>query len=159
MRKKQLVYLFLAPLLLTACGSSKKATTAGSSKDATYRHLFYTGEHRLLDNNTYQLDSISEDDSYGYTMQNPVMVGGEYESGALNEKRFLNSLLGPNGETITFNRLGSCCHFLSPNGFMGGGLLDRYEVKIDGTGKSVILYINMYDRGVLKAPKGFTIKR
>ena len=71
----------------------------------------------------------------------------------------MNALRGPKGEKITYDRKGSCCHFETSNGFMGGGLLDRYEVKIDGSSKIYILYVNMYDPGPLKAPMGFDFVR
>jgi hypothetical protein len=158
--------LLLAPallviLVLNSCGSSRKTTTTNAkakSGTATYQHLFYTGAHKFLDENTFKLDSVSTDETYAFTIQNPVLVGGENNSGVKNEQRFLNALLGPNGEAVTYNRLGSCCVFDSPNGFLGGGLLDKYEVKIEGHEKPFIIYINMYDKGILRAPKGFTFR-
>jgi hypothetical protein len=152
-------------LLLSSCSSSKKAAHSNSINNkttntkATYGHLFFTGERFFISDNAYRLDSISSDETYGYSVKNPIMVGKEGESGPVNERRFLNALLGPNGEEVTYNRLGSCCMFESPNGFMGGGMMDKYEVTYSGLEKPVILYINMYDPGVLKAPKGFTFKR
>lgn len=150
-----------AVLVLSSCGSGRKTTgsnTKAQSEAATYKHLFYSGTHKLLDANTFKLDSVSTDETYAFTIQNPVLVGGENNSGVKNEQRFLNALLGPNGEDVTYNRLGSCCIFNSPNGFLGGGLLDKYEVKIAGQEKPYIIYINMYDKGILKAPKGFTFR-
>ncbi len=136
-------------VLFLSCGSSKKNTSnpaAGGSTQAI-----------LLDDNVFKLIAVSDDNTYGYTQENPVKVGGAGDSeGPLNERRFLNALLGPGGEKITFERQGSCCPFKTRNVFMGSGLLDRYEVKYTGLEKPLILYINMYDAGVLKAPKGFT---
>lgn len=161
MKKSLFPFIFL--LILTACGGpSKKAMRSlnaqRSSGKATYGHLFYDGYHPLLDEITFRLDSISADESYGYTQANPIMVSGATESGAYNQRRFLNALLGPDGEAVTYTRRGSCCPFNSPNGFMGGGLLDMYEVTIAGQSKPVVLYLNLYDKGILRAPKGFTFK-
>lgn len=157
---------FLLPVLtiLAACGGPSKKTMRSLNAQrnggkATYAHLFYDGYHQLLDEVTFRLDSVSTDDSFGYTQANPIMVGGGTESGAYNQRRFLNALLGPDGEAITHSRRGSCCPFNSPNGFMGGGLLDMYEVTIAGQSKPVVLYVNMYDKGILRAPKGFTFKK
>ncbi len=163
MKKIVLFSAIILSIVLGSCSSSKKAGGAGpgsiaASKEATYKQFIYTGKHRLLDDNTFRLDSISVDETYGYTSENPVMVGGEIENGAKNERRFLNALLGSHGESVSYNRTGSCCRFNSPGGFMGGGLLDRYEVKIEGTATTVIIYINMYDKGILRAPKGFTFR-
>jgi hypothetical protein len=157
------ICLCLALAVLAACGGpSKKAmhslNVQKNAGKATYAHLFYNGYHPLLDEVTFKLDSTSVDDSYGYTQANPVMVSGATESGAYNQRRFLNALLGPAGETVTYTRRGSCCPFNSPNGFMNGGLLDLYEVTIAGQSKPVVLYLNLYDKGILRAPKGFTFK-
>lgn len=140
---------FLALALLSACGSSKKSGSSSSSSKT-----------EMLDENSFKLTAISDDTTYGYTAQNPVKVGGiKNSSGPLNERRFLNALLGPAGQQITYERRGSCCAFKSPNGMMGMGLLDIYEVKYDGLDKPLIIYINMYDRGQMKAPKGFTYRK
>ena len=69
------------------------------------------------------------------------------------------SSAGPNGEESSYVRVGSCCPFNTPNGLMGGGLLDRYEIKWSGQTAPVYLYLNMYDKDELKAPVGFTIKK
>jgi hypothetical protein len=150
--KNNLIPAFLLLVLLGSCSSGKKTSSSGSSSSRK--------QSEMLDENSFRLTAISDDDSYGYTEKNPVKVGGvKNNSGPLNERRFLNALLGPGGETLTYNRQGSCCPFKSRNGLMGSGLLDKYEVKYDGLEKPLIIYINMYDAGELKAPKGFTFKQ
>jgi hypothetical protein len=152
---RKILLAFLLPAILSAgCGSTSKSTSASGQ---TYKK----SQAELLDHNTFVLTAISEDDSYGYTEKNPVMVGGVNSSeGPLNERRFLNALLGPDGQKVTYHRTGSCCPFKSPNGmFNNGALLDRYEVTYDGLSKPVFIYINMYDFGLLVAPKGFTIRK
>jgi hypothetical protein len=152
-------------LVLVSCSSTKKTGSTSSSSGSKsgsgkYAHLFYKGKHQLLNDNTFRLDSITSDETYGYSMENPIMVGGDWDNAVKNERRFLNALLGPNGEEVTYARLGSCCHFVTPNGVIGnGGLLDKYELKIEGSATPVVLYVNMYDKGVLKAPKGFTFRK
>ena len=101
--------------------------------------------------------SVSTDETYGYTEKNPIKVGG-FENGPANERSYLNSLTGPNGEPVQFNRTGSCCHFKSGNSPFGMGMLDMYQVTYQGKNDTVLLYINMYDKGKLKAPKGFIMK-
>lgn len=115
----------------------------------------------LKDNQTFDLLEISDDSSYGYSEKNPVQVGGvDKQSGPLNQRRFLNALAGPNGEEVTYFRSGSCCPIKSKNDPLGFGqvLLDNYKVTYEGSKDTVSIYINMYDYGALKAPKGFTIK-
>lgn len=159
---------FFTAFILFSCSSTKKTpatpsgsnATSGKSGSGTYAHLFYKGKHPLLNDNTYKLDSISIDETYGYTQDNPIMVGSDWDNAVKNERRFLNALLGPNGEAVTYARLGSCCHFSTPNGVINNaGLLDQYEMKIEGAAKPVVLYVNMYDNGILRAPKGFTYRK
>lgn len=94
---------------------------------------------------------------YGYNQKNPIKVGG-VSDGPMNEINYLNSLSGPNGERIWFNRSGSCCQFETKNSPFGAGMLDRYRVTYEGKKDTVILYINMYDKATLKAPQGFKFK-
>ena len=149
-------------LAVGACSSSKKATSdsAASSKSDTYPNLVASYDYEKLDANTFRLTTASPDSTYGYTPENPIHVGGALQQqGPSNQRRYLNALLGPNGESITYYRKGSCCAFNTKNGFMGGGLLDRYEVTWENNATPYILYINMYDAGELKAPKGFTFRQ
>ena len=113
----------------------------------------------MLDNNTYKLTSIATDETYGYCEKNAIKVGGSRKNGAASERKFLNALFGPNGETITYVRRGSCCMLKSPDGINGLALLDVYEVSYSGPEKPILLYINMYDSEALQAPKGFTFKQ
>lgn len=137
--------------LLLACGNSKEISEEKEKRTVAWP---------LLNETTFNLSQISTDETYGYTEKNPIMVGGTKDSqGPLNERRFLNALAGPNGEYISYNRKGSCCQFKTENGFMGSGLLDMYEVTWKNQREPVILYINMYDAGDLKAPVGFTIAK
>ena len=108
-----------------------------------------------------RVTSISDNSDYGVTEKEAIKVGvGAQDKRVANEYTYLGQLAGPNGENISFNRTGSCCAFETPNGMMGGGLLDRYEVTWKGQKEPVYIYINMYDppKEDLKAPKGFTIK-
>jgi hypothetical protein len=91
---------------------------------------------------------------YGYSQKDPIKVGG-FSEGPKNERNYLNSLSGPNGERIWFNRSGSCCQFETKNSPYGGGMLDVYKVTYEGKKDTVTLYLNMYDKATLKAPKGF----
>jgi len=114
----------------------------------------------LRDNNTFLIREISKDKTYGVSPKNPVEVGGAKDSkGPLNERRYLNALTGPNGETISYYRAGSCCPVKSENGFMGMAMLDNYRVTWEGSKDTISIYINMYDSGKLKAPYGFGLKK
>ncbi|HET7464115.1 MAG TPA: hypothetical protein VFJ82_22855 [Longimicrobium sp.] len=117
---------------------------------------------RLLDSLTAAqhttADSLAAAGALGYATSNAIRVGGGEERGVQNEHAYLDALRGPAGETVTYERLGSCCQFQTPNG-MGGkeGVLDAYEVTYPGLAHPVTLYINMYDPPRdAELPHGFT---
>lgn len=166
--KHAFALLLAASLMAMACSSSKKTqssstntsnnTDAGSGSGAKKldRSDIYYG---MLDANTFELTGISDDTTYGYTSQNAIKVGRPGDSGPTNERRYLNALLGPNGEAISYVRRGSCCGVKSEYGLMGWAMIDIYIIKYDGLQEPITLYLNMYDPGDLKAPKGFTFKK
>ena len=137
-------------LTLTGCASHNSTT---SQKGHTR-----TKDVVLLDDTAYFLTEEATEKTYAYKDSNPVKVGGANESsGPKNERRFLNGLLGPNGEEISYYRAGSCCPFKTPNASFGNtGLLDHYKVTWVGSSDTLDIYINMYDKGDLKIPFGFT---
>ncbi|WP_227871626.1 2-dehydro-3-deoxyphosphooctonate aldolase [Flavobacterium kingsejongi] len=114
----------------------------------------------LLDKETYKLTDFSKNEKYAYDEDYPVNVGfGKLADGPLNERRFLNALAGPKGEKITYTRIGSCCPFPSNKSELGGGLIDQYEIVWEGQTKPVTLYLNMYEKGKVEVPVGFTLKK
>ena len=99
---------------------------------------------------------LSEDKAYGYSESNPIKVG-RLHGGPRDSRMFLSALRGPEGQGVTFKRLGSCCFFDTPNGLIGGkGMLDKYELSYQGLKAPIILYINMYDFEQPKVPVGFS---
>ncbi|MDF2379558.1 MAG: hypothetical protein P1V18_05075 [Candidatus Gracilibacteria bacterium] len=101
----------------------------------------------------------------GYTAEDPIITGnGISKDGPGLSYTFLDTLVGPNGEEITWKRIQPCCKFETPSGLEGTdgktyGLLDRYEVTYEGLSEPVILFVNMYDVGNPKAPEGFTLNK
>lgn len=115
----------------------------------------------LLDEETFYIKDTTFDRTYGYKQFNPVRVANDRKaSGPKNERRYLNALLGPNNEEIFYERLGSCCAFRTPNAPIENmGLLDRYQIYWKGCKDTLIVYINMYDKGSMKIPYGLKAKK
>ena len=114
---------------MSSCATSKKSVRKG---EANVRY-------ELLDARTFKITKFARDKTYGYTEDNPIKVGGGME-GPLNEQRFLNALAGPNGEKVSYKRQGSCCPFKTPNAVFGdSGMLDMYEISIEGMSQKIIL--------------------
>ncbi|XOV67509.1 MAG: 2-dehydro-3-deoxyphosphooctonate aldolase [Fluviicola sp.] len=144
---KFLSLLLIASLfVLSGCASTKNGSASMNPK-------------KMKGSGPIHLSKKASDATYGYTSKNPICVGGvENQEGPAMQRKFLNQLAGPNGEEITYSRASSCCNFKTPRGFMGGGLLDIYEIKYDGSEGVIELYINMYDYDEPKIPVGFTKK-
>lgn len=101
----------------------------------------------------------SSDNKYGYDEDYPVNLGFlPIQNAEINVKRFFGALTGPNGEEITYNKVDSCCPFPSTKNDMGAGILDIYEVTWPGLNVPKRIYINLYERSEVMAPKGFGIK-
>lgn len=150
------LFLLLMYFLFSGCSSSKKNTA--SQQKSPDNPTLDKADYVWLNKETFQISETTTDTTYGYSPKNAIKVGGG-SSGPFNERAFLNALLGPQGQKVTYRRLGGCCAVESKNGFMGLAMLDKYEVNYDGLNKPIILYINMYDPGKLFAPVGFTYKK
>lgn len=144
--KNKLLYAGVV-LVLFSCSSTKSISNNQSQPK--------------VDDKTFLITEISTDPTYGLSPENPVDVGGVKDSqGPQNEKRYLNALTGPNGESISYYRASSCCPIKSDNAMIGDKvLLDNYRVSWKGSEDTVSIYINMYDSNTLKAPVGFGLKK
>ena len=111
-------------------------------------------------NNTFVISLFSKDKKYGYDPDYPVNIFfRNTKDEAANEVRFLNALAGPNGETITYKRLETCCPFPTKRNDMGAGFLNVYELTWEGQKKTITLYLNIYEKGILMVPLGLTLKK
>lgn len=143
---------FIALLLFFSSCTSTKSTLKNIDNDAP--------NLQLVENNTFLISEFSTDRKYGYDKDYPINIF--YESTrneTINQQRFLNALAGPKGEKITYTKLESCCPFPTKRSEMGVGLLDVYELKWEGQKSPVILYLNIYEKGVLMVPFGLSLKK
>ena len=75
-------------------------------------------------------------------------MGGKAFGGPSREITYLENLIGPNNEQLTYERVGSSD--------FGDTVLDTYE--ISGIKEKVLLYIDEYSFTDLFAPYGFSCK-
>ena len=149
---KTLITLVVAFILLTTSCVSTKSTLKNVDDNAP--NLTVTKA------NTFVITEISKDSKYGYDKDYPVNVfykNSKEETN--NQQRYLNALAGPNGEKITYTRLESCCPFPTKRSEMGAGFLDVYEIKWEGQKKPILLYLNIYEKGIVMIPVGLTLKK
>lgn len=143
---KNLIIILLVVLGIS-CASKKSNTAIGNTRNEPVLSL---------DDNSYLITIPANDPTYAFTKQNPVKVGG---MSPLNQRRYLNGLLGPNAEPLSYFRVGSCCAFKTPNSIFGdSGMLDIYSVFWEGATDTLTIYINLYDEGNLRIPDGLTAK-
>lgn len=143
---------FLCLLLLSVSCVSTKSTLKNVDDNAPIP--------KLTKENTFLLTEHSKDKRYGYDKNYPINVFyRNTKDESINQQRFLNALAGPNGEKIFFKKVDSCCPFPTAKSDMGAGFLDIYEVTWVGQKKPVRLYLNIYEKGQLLVPVGFTIRK
>jgi hypothetical protein len=92
---------------------------------------------------------ISADETYGYTEQNPIRVGGGATTIVAREQAYLNALRGPDRQPLQYRRDGTRRR---PD----GTLLDVYDVTVAGVEKHVTLFIDAYHWADLAVPRGLT---
>ena len=148
---RKILCIVLISISITSCVSTK-STLKNVDDNAPVP--------RISRENTFVLSEFSKDSKYGYNPEYPVNVFyKDAKDENLNAERFLKALAGPNGENIIFKKIESCCPFPTKRYEMGAGFLDVYEIKWEGQIKPIKLYINIYERGYLLVPLGFSIKK
>lgn len=88
---------------------------------------------------------VAENESYGYSEDDPIRVGGGWRDGPTRAKVYLKSIRAPDGKSLDYQRIGSFAH--------GERLLDGYKVSFSGD--TVTIYLDAYSYEELKAPQGF----
>jgi hypothetical protein len=148
--KKTIAFIFL--LITSVSCISTKSTLQNVDDNAPIP--------QISGNNTFLITEYSKNAKYGYNKDYPINIFFRNTTDeSINQERFLNALAGPKGEEITFKKLESCCPFPTKRSEMGAGFLDVYEVTWQGQKKPIILYINIYEKGLLKVPMGLSLKK
>ncbi len=150
MKTAKYALFFAFSLLFMACGSIK----------SSLKNIDINAKKPALKDNAFVLTEYSTDKKYGYDKDYPINLGFENEK--VSEKNvtyFFNALAGKNGEKFTYSKTGSCCPFPSKGNKMGAGTLDTYEIVFQESGKKVQLYLNLYEKGKVMCPVGFSIKK
>lgn len=149
MKSSSKILIFLLSFLIFSCGSIKSNLKNVDNKAIKPNVI----------NNKFIITEKSDNNKYGYDKDYPINLGFDNEKFAPNNvKYFFNALLGKNGETFSFEKIESCCPFPSKRTAIGAGTLDVYEITFNGNLKKVKLYINIYEKGKIICPTGFSIK-
>ncbi|HBK84334.1 MAG TPA: 2-dehydro-3-deoxyphosphooctonate aldolase [Flavobacterium sp.] len=141
-------------LLLVLCFSSCVSTKS------TIKNIDNEAIKPKIESGSFVFTDYATDKNYGFQPDYPINIGVILEQ---NEEvyidYFFNGLSGPNSEKILFKKVDSCCPFPTKNSDMGVGLLSIYEFYFEGSTKKNTLYFNIYEKGKIMCPKGFSIKK
>jgi len=108
---------------------------------------------------TFIITEISDNKKYGYDQDYPVNLGFmPIQTVEINVKRYFGALSGPDGQKLSYKKVDTCCPFPSKKNDMGAGVLDIYEVTWEGLTEPKRIYINLYEKGKIVAPKDFGIR-
>lgn len=148
---KKIAFFIILLITTTSCVSTK----------STLKNVDDNAPDLILKaDNTFAITLFSKDKKYGYDPDYPVNIFYQNtRNETLNETRFLNALAGPNGEKITYKRLETCCPFPTKRSDMGAGFLNVYELTWKGQKKPIMLYLNVYEKGILMVPMGLSLKK
>lgn len=148
---KKTAFFITLLLIITSCGSIK----------STLKNIDNNAPIPVVGiNNSFVITAYSKDKRYGYDKDYPINIYFRgTKNDTINQNYFLNALAGPKGEKITYTKMENCCPFPTKNSDMGAGFLDVYELKWEGLKIPVILYLNIYERGLLMVPVGLSLKK
>jgi len=150
MKNKILFFLIITIPFLNSCGSIK----------STIQNIDNSAIKPPVKSNQFILTEYDSDGKYGYNKDYPINLGFENEKySPKNVVYFFNAISGPNGEKISYEKIDTCCPFPTKKSAVGAGTIDIYEISIEGNNNKVTLYINIYEKGKILCPKGFTIKK
>lgn len=150
MRNQKYIVFIVIIAFFTSCGSIK----------STLMNVDNSAKKPLVKNKAFLLTEYASDTKYGYDKDYPINLGFENEKySPKNIEYFFNALSGTSDEKISYEKIDSCCPFPTKKSIMGAGTLDIYQVTFEGSDKKVLLYINIYEKGRILCPKGFSIKK
>ena len=143
-------FSLLIAFTLTSCVSTK----------STLKNIDNTALRPLVKDKAYVITEYATDSKYGYDQDYPINIGFINEKQEdINIQYYFSGLEGPNGEKISYKKVDTCCPFPTKNSLMGAGTIGIYEVTFEGSDKKITLYFNIYEKGKILCPKGFSIKK
>ena len=147
---KKLIFILSILFLSTSCISTK----------SSIKNIDNDAIRPVIKNDHFIFTEYATESNYGIDSDYPVNIG------IVSDKSveafvgyFFNGLQGPNGEKVEYKKIETCCPFPTKHSNMGAGLLNVYEVNFKGSNKKLTFYFNIYEKGKIVCPKGFSIKK
>lgn len=115
------------------------------------------GEEKPAERVTIKIQCVAQDPNYGYTSDNPVLIGGAESADVDNRvAEYFEILRSASGEALSYTHDGSCCSFDIAEG--GAGFLQVFKVAAEG-GRPTRVFVNGYAEGPLFAPRGLAFTK
>ncbi|HEV7486641.1 MAG TPA: hypothetical protein VGQ65_13265 [Thermoanaerobaculia bacterium] len=149
-------------VLLVSCSEVPKSTPPAvlASSSSNAGGVVITDEMIGRQRGEMKLSRASTDPGYAFSERLPVLIGGGFGSGSDRTYKYLNSLRGPNGEAIKYDRVGTCCPFKSAKSPFGGeALLEVYQLTIPAVAAPKRIYFNWYDTADVFIPVGLSARQ
>jgi hypothetical protein len=147
---KKFLILFSSFFIITSCSSIK----------SSIKNIDDNAKKPQIVDNHFVITEYSNDKKYGYNKDYPINIGFNKENEApKNISYFFNALLGENNKNFTYEKVDTCCPFPTKRTAIGAGTLDIYEITFENSDKKIKLYFNIYEKGKILCPNGFTIKK
>lgn len=147
---KKIASLFILLFTSVSCISTK----------STIKNIDNNAIRPTIANGMFIFTEYATESKYGIDSDYPINIGIISDrSEDVFISYFFNGLQGPKGEKIEFKKIESCCPFPTKHSNMGAGLLNVYEIHLEGSSKKQTFYFNIYEKGKIVCPKGFQIKK
>jgi hypothetical protein len=132
-----------------------------TSTKSTLKNIDNTAVKPKIRENSFLITEYANDTKYGYNADYPINIGLILErQEEVYIGYFFNGLEGTNGKKISsYRKVETCCPFPTTHNTMGAGTLGVYEVSFEASDKKVHLYFNIYEKGKIMCPNGFSIKK
>jgi hypothetical protein len=147
---KKIALIFILIFSITSCISTK-STIQNINNDAI---------RPQIKGKQFVFTEYAKDSNYGIDSDYPINIGIiSIHSEESFVSYFFNGIEGKNGEKIEYKKIDTCCPFPTKHSNMGAGLLTMYEANLEGSTKKQTFYFNIYEKGNIVCPKGFSIKK
>ncbi|NJM79775.1 MAG: 2-dehydro-3-deoxyphosphooctonate aldolase [Flavobacterium sp.] len=146
----KLLYLTFLLIVITSCTSTK----------STIQNIDNSAVKPSVSNNAFEITQYATDSKYGFDADFPINIGPlNQRQEEINIGYFFNAIEGKSGEKLSYKQIDTCCPFPTNTDGIGAGTLSIYEVSFEGTDTKKLLYFNIYEKGLIACPKGFSIKK
>jgi len=139
------ISVFITILFLIGCGTNRNLTSGKLNVKSNLSKAMF-------------LPGVSADPTYGFTIENPVCLGGNKNQVRANEIEYFSALFDADGNPVVFEKIGerSTGSISDQN---TTNKLHLFRVRSHSLGVTDTIYVSVGKYEQPYAPVGFTIKK